>query len=73
MEKQRVVGSLVDFTSEGATLGAILVKIIRVSRMMMMRRRRMTTTTTTMMVMDGVMCYRKPVVAALLVNKIVRV
>ena len=78
MEKQRVVGSLVDFTSEGATLGAILVKIIRVSRMMMimlmmMRRRSMTTMTTTMMVMDGVMCYRKPVVAALLVNKIVRV
>ena len=73
MEKQGVVGSLVDCTSEGATLGAILVKIIRVSRMMMMRRRRMTTTTTTMMVMDGVMCYRKPVVAALLVNKIVRV
>ena len=79
MEKQRVVGSLVDFTSEGATLGAILVKIIRVSRMMirimmmMMMRRRMTTTTTTMMVMDGVMCYRKPVVAALLVNKIVKV
>ena len=75
MEKQGVVGSLVDCTSEGATLGAILVKIIRVSRMMMimMRRRRMTTITTTMMVMDGVMCYRKPVVAALLVNKIVRV
>ena len=75
MEKQTVVGSLVDCTSEGATLGAILVKIIRVSRMMMimMRRRRMTTITTTMMVMDGVMCYRKPVVAALLVNKIVRV
>ena len=79
MEKQGVVGSLVDCTSEGATLGAILVKIIRVSRMMMrimmmmMIRRRMTTTTTTMMVMDGVMCYRKPVVAALLVNKIVRV
>ena len=72
MEKQGVVGSLVDCTSEGATLGALLVKIIRVSRMMMMMRRRITTTTT-MMVMDGVMCYRKPVVAALLVNKIVRV
>ena len=55
VEKQGVVGSLVDCTSEGATLGAILVKIIRVSRMMMMRRR-MTTTTTTMIVMDGVMC-----------------
>ena len=77
MEKQGVVGSLVDCTSEGATLGAILVKIIRVSKimmiMMMMMRRSMTTMTTTMMVMDGVMCYRKPVVAALLVNKIVRV
>ena len=77
MEKQGVVGSLVDCTSEGATLGAILVKIIRVSKimmiMMMMMRRSMTTMTTTMMVMDGVMCYRKPAEAALLVNKIVRV
>ena len=90
VEKQGVVGSLVDCTSEGAALGALLVKIIRVSRMMMirmimlmrrmmmimmmvMRRRMTTTTTTTMMVMDEVMCYQKPVVAALLVNKIVRV
>ena len=71
VEKHKLVGSLVDCTSEGAALGALLVKIIRVSRMMMIRR--MTTTTTTMMVMDGVVCYRKPAVAALLVNKIVRV
>ena len=58
VEKQGVVGSLVDCTSEGAALGALLVKIIRVSMMMMImimrRRRRMTT----MMVMDGVVCYR---------------
>ena len=34
VEKQGLVGSLVDCTSEGAALGALLVKIIRVSRMM---------------------------------------
>ena len=34
VEKQGLVGSLVDCTSEGAALGALPVKIIRVSRMM---------------------------------------
>ena len=38
VEKQGPVGSLVDCTSEGAALEAILVKIIRVSMMMMIIR-----------------------------------